>query len=154
MSSQQVLRRISTEHANLRGNPVGGCSADPVDEDNLLQWTGKLSSIPDSAYAGTTFEIGIEYPENYPFRPPQVAFTTPMFHPNVSSTGEVALGEFEDSQWSPCVTIRLPLFSLQAMLSDPNPGESCAVNEEAAKLYAEDPGAFRRKTRQISSGST
>lgn len=121
MNTKQVLRRITSKHMNLQHDPVEGCSASPIDEGNPLQWTGKLSSIPDSPYAGTTFEISIQYPENYPFRPPRIVFNTPIFHPSVSSTGEVALGEFEDSHWSPCVTIRLLLLSLQAVLSDPEP---------------------------------
>lgn len=51
-------------------------------------------------------------------------------------------------QWSPAFTIRTLLISLQALLSDPNLEEGCVLNEEAAKMYLDDPKGFEERTRQ------
>lgn len=53
--------------------------------DNLQQIRGIFTGPPDTPYAGGTFEIDIQLPENYPFVPPKMKFITRVWHPNVSS---------------------------------------------------------------------
>jgi ubiquitin-protein ligase len=141
------LRRLAQERANLEYDPLEKFVTSPINGEELLHWTAKLTGPVGSLYANTAFELSILLPETYPHIAPQITFATPIFHPNVSSKGEVRMAELEKEQWCPALTIRTLLLSVQALLSDPNLLDGCIVNEEAASLYLKDIGEFERKAR-------
>lgn len=59
---------------------------------------------PESPYQGGVFFLTIHFPTDYPFKPPKVAFTTRIYHPNINSNGSICL-DILRSQWSPALTI-------------------------------------------------
>lgn len=63
-----------------------------------------VSFQPDSPYQGGVFFLTIHFPTDYPFKPPKVAFTTRIYHPNINSNGSICL-DILRSQWSPALTI-------------------------------------------------
>ena len=58
----------------------------------------------DSPYAGGVFFLQIQFPTDYPFKPPKVHFTTRIYHPNINANGSICLDILRD-QWSPALTI-------------------------------------------------
>jgi len=114
----------------------------------MLHWTGTVSGPSNTPYSDGVFHLKIRLPEIYPRVSPVLTFTTPIFHPNVSPTGDIQLVELDRMQWSPAFTIRTLLISLQALLSDPNLEEGCVLNEEAAKLYLENLRGVEERARQ------
>lgn len=66
---------------------------------------------PDSPYQGGVFFLTIHFPTDYPFKPPKVAFTTRIYHPNINSNGSICL-DILRSQWSPALTISKVMDSL------------------------------------------
>merc|ERR1719507_1080864 len=66
---------------------------------------------PDSPYQGGVFFLTIHFPTDYPFKPPKVAFTTRIYHPNINSNGSICL-DILRSQWSPALTISKVLLSV------------------------------------------
>ncbi|XP_033049893.1 ubiquitin-conjugating enzyme E2 D4 isoform X3 [Trachypithecus francoisi] len=58
----------------------------------------------DSPYQGGVFFLTIHFPTDYPFKPPKVAFTTKIYHPNINSNGSICL-DILRSQWSPALTV-------------------------------------------------
>jgi len=143
-----TLRRLKKEWADLLNDPLPACSATPVSDENMFHWTGTVSGPSNTPYCHGTFHVDIRLSEIYPRDGPQLTLTTPIFHPNVSPQGDIRLADLDRSQWSPVVTIRLLLISLQALLSDPNFHEGCVLNEEAAKMYVEDWKGFEERARQ------
>ena len=79
-------------------------------------------------------------PPEYPYKPPKMKFETKIWHPNISSvTGAICLDILKD-QWSPALTIRTALLSLQALLCVPEPNDP--QDAVVASEYKEDRKKF------------
>ena len=103
-------------------NDGAGVEAEVVGKD-MQHWIGRLKGPEDTPYDGGIFTVDIKIPDQYPFAPPKVTFNTRLWHPNVSSqTGAICLDILKD-QWSPAMTIRTVLLSLQALLCAPEPDD-------------------------------
>ena len=100
---------------------------------NLRELVGTIKGPKDTAYEGGVFKVSITIPSSYPFEPPKMKFMTKIWHPNISSqTGAICLDILKD-QWSPALTIKTALLSLQALLSTPEPRDP--QDAEVAKQY-------------------
>uniref|UniRef100_A0AAQ4QYN2 UBC core domain-containing protein n=1 Tax=Gasterosteus aculeatus aculeatus TaxID=481459 RepID=A0AAQ4QYN2_GASAC len=117
--------------------PPAQCSAGPVGEDS--------KTPPDSPYQGGVFFLTIHFPTDYPFKPPKVAFTTRIYHPNINSNGSICL-DILRSQWSPALTISKVLLSICSLLCDPNPDDPLVP--EIARIYKTDPVKYSRLARE------
>lgn len=133
-----AYKRISRELADMQNDPPSLCTARPVGDD-MFVWRAEIQGPPDSPYAGARFALHVVFPHDYPFRPPHVKFTTPVFHPNINSDGCICL-DILRAQWSPALTIAKVLLSICALLSDPNPDDPLVP--EIADLFRNDRPAF------------
>eukprot|EP00658_Telonema_sp_P-2_P079428 TRINITY_DN766_c0_g1_i9.p1 TRINITY_DN766_c0_g1~~TRINITY_DN766_c0_g1_i9.p1 ORF type:complete len:134 (+),score=22.94 TRINITY_DN766_c0_g1_i9:279-680(+) len=69
-------------------------------------------------------------------------FTTKVWHPNVSSqTGAICL-DILKGEWSPALTIRTTLHSLQALLCSPEPDDP--QDGQVASQYKSDRAEFNK----------
>uniref|UniRef100_A0A8C8DNP2 UBC core domain-containing protein n=1 Tax=Oryzias sinensis TaxID=183150 RepID=A0A8C8DNP2_9TELE len=106
---------------------------------NRIEWNSTGS--PDSPYQGGVFFLTIHFPTDYPFKPPKVAFTTRIYHPNINSNGSICL-DILRSQWSPALTISKVLLSICSLLCDPNPDDPLVP--EIARIYKTDPVRYNK----------
>lgn len=116
-----ALKRIQNELHDLHKDPPTSCSAGPVGED-LFRWEACIFGPEDSPYAGGVFNLVIQFPGEYPFKPPHIQFTTKIYHPNINSSGLICL-DILKGQWSPALTISKLLLSITSLLTDPNPDD-------------------------------
>jgi len=120
----------------------GVSAAAAGDGSDLRLLKGKINGPESTCYEGGIFEIDIKIPKQYPFEPPQMKFTTKIWHPNISSqTGAICLDILKD-QWSPALTIKTALLSLRALLSSPEPNDP--QDAEVAKMYISDRKKFEK----------
>jgi ubiquitin-conjugating enzyme E2 D/E len=140
-----ALRRINKEIADLRDDPPTSCSAGPVGSD-LYQWEAVIMGPEDSPYTGGIFKLRIQFPVDYPFKPPHIQFVTKIFHPNINSAGMICL-DILKTQWSPALTVSKVLLSICSLLTDPNPKDPLAP--DVARMYLEQRGEYEAEARRM-----
>lgn len=117
-----ALRRIGKEYQDILKDPPSNCSAGPVTEGNLFEWDATIMGPEDSPYYGGIFKLKINFPTNYPFKPPKIQFVTKIYHPNISPSGSICLDILKE-KWSPALTITKVLLSISSLLTEPNPDD-------------------------------
>ena len=113
---------------------------------NLRHWKGHLKGPEDSVYENGVFQIDIKIPDKYPYIPPKMQFDTKIWHPNISSqTGAICLDILKD-EWSPALTIRTALLSIQALLTaaEPDSPQDAVV----ASQYKQERAKFDKQARE------
>jgi ubiquitin-conjugating enzyme E2 N len=113
---------------------VTGISAKPHD-DNLRYFDVTIDGPSQSPYESGLFKLELFLPEDYPMEPPKIRFLTKIYHPNIDRLGRICLDVLK-SNWSPALSIRTILLSIQALLGAPNPDDPLA--NDVAQNWKED----------------
>jgi len=122
---------------------AAGVSAFP-DGENLFRWVGTIQGPEKSPYEGLELKLQIEFPDNYPFKPPITTFKSGVWHPNVDMMGRICLDILAD-KWAAAMDVRGLLLSLQSLLCDPNPASP--LNAEAGQLWTENKALYTEKVK-------
>ena len=80
------LERISKEFKDINRNPIANCGVTVglFNDDDVTKWRVSLLGPKDTSYKGGLFYLSINFPEDYPEKPPEVCFITPIYHVNVN----------------------------------------------------------------------
>jgi len=114
--------------------------------DDITHWEAIIIGPTDTPYANEIMNLDIKFPEDYPFKPPKIKFTKPIWHPNInSSSGDICL-DILKSNWSPALSIMKVLMSISSLLEDPNPDDP--YNSKAADEYKNNRNKFNMKVRE------
>jgi len=138
-----MARRIEKELKDLQRDPPADCSAGPEGSD-MFTWKACIFGPKDSPYEGGVFYLTIQFPVEYPFRPPLIHFNTRIYHPNINATGSICL-DILKGEWSPALTISKVLLSICSLLTDPNPDDPFVP--EIAKIYKESKSTYEEIAR-------
>ncbi|PWW75158.1 hypothetical protein C7212DRAFT_352788 [Tuber magnatum] len=139
-------RRILKELDDMAKDTTSGMYATPVDIADMTHLQGRFAGPPGTPYEGGEFVVDIKLPDNYPFMPPRMKFITKIWHPNVSSqTGAICLDTLSQ-KWTPVLTIKTALLSLQSLLDAPEPTDP--QDAEVAQQMIKNPTAFRVKAQE------
>lgn len=114
-----TMARLQTELMQLMTSSAPGISAFPSADGDLLSWTATIEGPDDTPYAKLSLKLSFAFPSNYPYAPPTVLFTTPIYHPNVDFSGRICLDILKD-KWTAAYNIQTVLLSLQSLLGEPN----------------------------------
>ncbi|CAL5223117.1 g5579 [Coccomyxa viridis] len=138
------LGRIQKELREIERDKTSGVTVQ-LKSNSLQRLTGFVEGPRDTAYDGGLFVVDIQLEDQYPFVPPKMRFRSKVWHPNVSSAnGAICLDILKD-QWSPALTLKTALLSLQALLSSPQPDDP--QDAVVARQYIHDNGSFQRQAR-------
>jgi len=143
-SAKMSHKRIKHELQELQKDPPANCSAGP-EGDDIYSWEGVIMGPSDSPYAGGVFRLKIKFPVDYPFKCPNVVFTTKIYHPNINTGGIICL-DILKTNWSPALTISKVLLSVCSMLTDPNPDDP--LMPEIAALYKTNRPKYEANARE------
>ncbi|KAI1843146.1 hypothetical protein JX265_009885 [Neoarthrinium moseri] len=141
-------RRIQKELADIEKDAkLSKITASPADATgDLTHLKAQIFGPPGTPYEGGQFVVDVKIPPEYPFRPPIMKFDTKVWHPNISSqTGAICLDTLSTA-WSPVLTIKSTLLSLQSLFESPEPKDP--QDAEVAKMMMTDPEAFNIKAHE------
>ncbi|KAI5950264.1 ubc1 [Candida jiufengensis] len=134
------VKRIAKELEECRQDKQSGVTLELNNESDLTKLTGFFKGPPGTPYENGLFQVSIDIPNEYPFKPPQMKFTTKIYHPNISSvTGAICLNILKD-KWTPVLTLKSTLISLQLLLQSPEPNDP--QDAEVAKHYLSNKQGF------------
>ncbi|KAI7840053.1 hypothetical protein COHA_006184 [Chlorella ohadii] len=116
------LGRVQKEIRDIERDKASGVTIE-IQGNSLQKLIGRLNGPRDTPFDGGVFYVDIQLDDQYPFVPPKMRFITKVWHPNISSAnGAICLDILKD-QWSPALTLKTALLSLQALLSSPQPDD-------------------------------
>ena len=73
-----TVKRIQKELIEITNNPLHNCSAGLIDDTDIYKWQATISGPEGSPYHNGIFNLIIEFPHDYPFKPPKVIFNAKM----------------------------------------------------------------------------
>ncbi len=131
-----LYNRANKEFQDLQKNKKDKSVQVKLVDNNIRHWKGRIKGPIDTCYEGGVFDVDIIIPDDYPFKPPKMKFDTKIWHPNISSvTGAICL-DILKNEWTPALTIRTALISLQALMCEPVPDDP--QDAVVAKQYMTD----------------
>ncbi|KAF1781056.1 Ubiquitin-conjugating enzyme/RWD-like [Phytophthora cactorum] len=149
--STAARRRLMRDFRKLQNDPPSGVSGAPMD-NNIMLWQAVIFGPDDTPWEGGTFNLTLEFSEDYPNKAPTVKFITKMFHPNIyaallQSTRRPDLpGHSAEPMVADLRHLGHPHVHPVAAV-DPNPNSP--ANSEAARLFQENRREYNRRVREI-----
>ena len=141
--------RLAEERKVWRKDRPHGFVARPETVDgavNLLRWGCSIPGKKDTLWFSGHYPRTMEFSEDYPSKPPKVAFPTGFFHPNVYPSGKVCLSILnEDKGWKPSITVKQILVGVQELLDNPNNAD--AAQEAAYRLFKKSGAEYAKRVR-------
>jgi ubiquitin-conjugating enzyme E2 T len=146
------LKRISTsriarELELFSHFPPPGIFCYP-NNDLLNDLEAIIAGTEGTPYENANFKLSIQLPDNYPFSPPIIRFVTPIYHPNIDSSGRICLSILKEgvpNGWSVALGLQTTLLSIQQLFSCPGTEDPLVI--EICDEYRTDYALFARKAR-------
>jgi len=140
--AQKRLQKELSEF--MTGNPLPWAKVN-LRGDDLYKWQVTLQGPESSPYEKGVFNIDIDIPIEYPFKPPKLQFTTKIYHPNVKSDGQICTNILTQD-WSPQLKITQVLMTIRQLMSEPVPDH--ALEPEIANVYKTDINKFNNTAKE------
>lgn len=99
--------------------------------DSVDFWRVLIEGPSDSPFDAGVFALSVIIPSDYPFKPPRISFETPVYHCNVSDSGNICLDILMDG-WNPSLSVPKSIEAVRIMLQ--NPDTNNALRQWIAEL--------------------
>ncbi|CAF1452135.1 unnamed protein product [Rotaria sordida] len=150
----QCPRRILTEITKLQSLATDYTPSSvqflldetPVDKPGSNKIVGRI--LPNSEiYNQAAFQIEMIFPTEYPFKPPDVHFITPIYHPNVDD-GKISIDMlYTGGSYSPRTSL-IDIVKAVVHLID-KPDLNNALKPEIAAEYSQNRATFDQKALEL-----
>lgn len=142
-----AVKKLIVDYKELTAKPIDGVKV-VVSEDNVAEFQAEYDGPAGTPFEGGLFRMKLVFGPEFPTVPPKGYFLTKIFHPNVSSSGEICVNVLK-RDWTPEMGLRHVLTVIRCLLIEPNPDS--ALNDEAGKLLNEGFEEFAKKARLMTS---
>ncbi|OLL22545.1 Ubiquitin-conjugating enzyme E2 S-B [Neolecta irregularis DAH-3] len=148
MFSGTVMRRIVKEKESLRRDPPQDIRIVELGDSDITDLQALIMGPEKTPFEGGAFKCKVIYGSDYPSGPPTCTFITRIFHPNISTSGQVCLNTLK-KDWNSEMTISHVLLTVKCLLINPFP--ESALNEDAGKLLLDGFSLFARQAKLMTS---
>jgi len=138
MASRRLMKELKT----LKKSPVENCTISLKNDEDLHNWDCHVEGPADSPYSGGTFEVKIEFPSQYPFKPPVFTFKTKIYHPSVELASGKICADVLSEGWGPTLNVKHCLVTMVGMLKAPDADHP--LEEAVATMLREKPQEFEK----------
>ncbi|KAG1461812.1 hypothetical protein G6F46_003975 [Rhizopus delemar] len=136
MATKTAYKRLTKEYLAIQANPPPFITAKPL-ESNILEWHYVIQGPPDSPYAGGEYYGRLNFPAEYPYKPPSIRMITPSgrFQPDTRLC--LTMSDFHPSLWNPSWSVSTILNGLLSfMVSEETTTGSIKTSTAEKKIYA------------------
>lgn len=139
-----ATKALQQELKSLQKEPLEGFTVQLLN-DNIFEWEVAIFGPPNTLYQGGYFKCIMKFPQDYPYQPPTVRFSTKMWHPNIYENGDVCISilhppvddptntELPSEKWNPAQNVRTIMMSIISLLNEPN--INSPANVDASVMY-------------------
>ncbi|KAL7607199.1 hypothetical protein Lser_V15G20438 [Lactuca serriola] len=138
-----VIKQLARELRNLDETPPEGIKVG-VNDDDFSTIYADIEGPAGTPYESGVFRMKLILSRDFPHSPPKGYFLTKIFHPNISSNGEICVNTLK-KDWNPSLGLRHVLVVVRCLLIEPFP--ESALNEQAGKMLLEDYQEYARHAR-------
>jgi ubiquitin-conjugating enzyme E2 D/E len=142
-----AAKRLKKEAEQLAEEDLDWCMAEPSGA-SLYVWEASVSGPEGSPYEGGLFNLEFKFPDNYPFKPPDVIFKTKVYHPSIKQDSGEICADILKNDWKPTLNIKWILTMLRQMLKEPS-GTDSPLEPEIAQLLQEKPHEFAERAKKM-----
>ena len=117
-----AIKRLQYEYNQIIKDPNYFYSVEP-DKKNFLKWNILIIGPDETIFEGAIIKCVIDFPKDYPNKPPKFKFIDNIFHPNIYPDGNVCISilhEGEDiygyehinERWNPSHSVNSIIMSI------------------------------------------
>jgi len=140
-----MAKRILKERQKLDKVPLEYVSLIEMVGDDIFRWRCTIEGPSESPYAGGKFVLQLDFPTQYPFKPPLCTFQTKVYHPSVKlDSGEVC-GDVLGT-WGPTLNAQHCLQVVYLLLQSPQTDHP--LEEEIANQLEKKPKEFEKTAKK------
>jgi len=130
-----ILKSLYRQQNELLNNAPEGIKI-IINQEDVLDIQADITGPYDTPYHDGVFRVKLIIPNEFPQVPPKGFFLTKVFHPNVSSKGEICVNTLK-KDWNPKQWSLVHVFQVvRCLMIIPFPESS--LNEEAGRLFQEN----------------
>ncbi|CAF0826977.1 unnamed protein product [Adineta steineri] len=93
-----LIRRLTHNYIEIQKSPPPLCYAEPKDPSkDMIHWIGWIEGAEETPYTGGKFHLSIDFPSDFPFKPPRIKFLTPIYHPNIKEFIQIISDKLDEN---------------------------------------------------------
>ncbi|CAD6887055.1 unnamed protein product [Tilletia controversa] len=149
MATKAATKRLGKEHIMMIKEPPQFCLARPR-EENILEWHYIVRGPPDTPFHGGEYWGVLQFPPEYPFKPPGIKMFTPSgrFKPDAKIC--TSMSDFHPGSWNVAWSVSTIIVGLLSfMVSDEMTTGSVAGTDAERRALAIQSHAWNIKQKKF-----
>jgi len=107
--------RLKKDYRSLKRDPEPYILAEP-DPQNILKWHYVITGPPDTPYENGIYHGLLQFPKEYPFKPPSIIMYTPSGRFQTSTRLCLSMSDYHPESWNPSWSVGTILTGLVSFM--------------------------------------